>query len=326
MKKISYTEYEHTPKIIWLDTNIIINIRDSVKNKTEDKFLTLFKLLKEKVGNGKIICPFSGQRSEYSQGDSLEESDDVLLELSKGFQVSMWQIRQEQVKTMIRCFLDKNNEFIFKDTDLVFKKEERTKSRNDFGFEVVVLREKTKRPQREFLLKDLIRRKEEVKKLNLSYEELLRSEQDAGKYALQISINKNIEQYGYLNLDFDINDSWYHHLYTVIELKNLSGVNDHKELAQLTRDFLSSDYFYAIPIDKISSTIISSVLIDKKKMTTNDVGDMENLSTILPYASFLITDNAMAHIIESRKLNTEFHTKIYSSKTLDKFIEDIKSI
>ncbi len=326
MKKISYIKYEHTPKIVWLDTNIIINIRDSLKNKTEDKFLTLFELLKEKVQDGKIICPFSGQRSEYSQGDSLEESDDILLQLSKGFQVSMWQIRQEQVKTMIRCFLDNNNEFIFKDTDLVFKKEERTKSRNDFVFEVVVLREKTKRPQREFLLKDLIRRKEEVKNLNLSYEELLRSEQDAGKYALQISINKNIEQYGYLNLNFNINDSWYHHLYTIIELKNLSGVNDHKELAQLTKDFLSSDYFYAIPVDKIGSTIISSVLIDKTKMTTNDIGDMENLSTILPYASFLITDNAMAHIIESRKLNTEFDTKIYSSKTLDKFIDDIKSI
>ena len=92
----------------------------------------------------------------------------------------------------------------------------------------MVLHEQTKRPQREFLLKDLIRRKEEVKKLNLSYEELLRSEQDAGKYALQISINKNIEQYGYLNLDFDINDSWYHHLYTIIELKNISGADDHK--------------------------------------------------------------------------------------------------
>jgi hypothetical protein len=61
-------------------------------------------------------------------------------------------------------------------------------------------------------------------------------------------------------------------------------------------------------------------------MTTNDIGDMENLSIILPYSSFLITDNAMAHIIKSRKLNNEFHTKIYSSKTLDKFIEDIKSV
>lgn len=326
MKKIEYQEYKHTPQIVWLDTNIIINIRDSVKNKVNNKFVTLFEILKEKVADGKIICPFSGQRSEYSQGSSLEESDDILLALSKGFQVSMWQVRQEQVKTMIQCFSKKEDKFIFKDTDLLFKKEEREKKKNDFGFEVVVLREQTKKPQREFLLRDLIRRQKEVKDLNLSYKDLLKSEQDGGKYALQISINKNIEQYGYLNLDFDINDSWYHHLYPMIELKNISRINDIKELIELMKKFLSSVYFYAMPIDKISSTIISSVLIDKKIMTTNDIGDTENLSVILPYASFLITDNAMAHIIRSRKLDSEFNTKTYSSSNIDKLIEDIKNI
>jgi len=196
----------------------------------------------------------------------------------------------------------------------------------NLDFEVVILHEQTKKSQREFLLEDLIRRKKEVKDLNLSYKELLRSEQDSGKYALKISIDRNIAQYGYLNLDFNINDSWYHHLYTIIELKNIAGINDQKKLIELTKDFLSSDYFYALPIDKISSTIISNVLMDKKNMTTNDIGDTENLSIILPYASFLITDNAMAHIIKSRKLDTEFNTKIYSSKTIDNLIEDIKNI
>ncbi len=326
MKKIEYGEYEHEPQIVWLDTNIIINIRDSVKNNINNKFVLLFKLLKEKVREGKIICPFSGQRSEYSQGNSLEESDDILLALSKGFQVSMWQIRQEQVKTMIQCFLNKEQKFIFKDTDLLFKKDERRKSKNNSGFEVVILLEQTKRPQRQFLLENLIRRKKEVKDLNLSYEELLRSEQDGGKFALKISIDKNIAQYGYLNLDFDINDSWYHHLYTIIELKNISGISGQKELIELTRDFLSSDYFYSIPIDKISSTIISSVLIDNQNMTANDIGDAENLSIILPYASFLMTDNAMAHIIRSRKLDIEFNTRIYSSKNIDDLIKDINNI
>ncbi len=323
---MKYQEYKHTPQIVWLDTNIIINIRDSVKNKVSNKFITLFEILKKKVADEKIICPFSGQRSEYSQGNYLEESDDILIALSKGLQVSMWQIRQEQVKTMIQCFLKKEDKFIFKDTDLLFKKEEREKKKNNFGFEIVILREQTKKPQREFLLKDLVRRQKEVKDLNLSYKDLLKSEQDGGKYALKISIDKNIAQYGYLNLDFNIEDDWYHHLYTIIELKNISGINDQKKLIELTKNFLCSDYFYAIPIDKISSAIISSVLIDKKIMTTNDIGDTENLSTILPYASFLITDNAMAHIIRLRKLDSEFNTKAYSSSNIDKLIEDIKNI
>ncbi|MFA6297204.1 MAG: hypothetical protein WC629_01445 [Candidatus Paceibacterota bacterium] len=325
-KSIKYKEYNHTPTIVWLDTNAIINIRDSLIKGEDNSFVKLFNQLKEKVEKGKIICPFSGQRSEYSQGNSLEKSDDILLSLSKGFQVSMWQIRQEQIKTAIRCFLNDEDEFIFKDTDLVFKKAEREKQKNSLGFKVVVLTEQTKKLQREFLLKDLVRRKKEVKDLKLSYKTLLKSEQDAGKYVLQQSIDKNIAQYGYLNLDFDINDSWYHHLYTIIELKNISGIDDHEKLIELTKNFLSSNYFYSIPIDKISSTIISSVLMDKKNMTTNDIGDMENLSIILPYASFLMTDNAMVHIIRSRKLDTEFNTKIYSFKTMDKFIEDIKTI
>jgi hypothetical protein len=89
---------------------------------------------------------------------------------------------------------------------------------------------------------------------------------------------------------------------------------------------LESDYFYAIPIDRIGSVIISNILIENKNMTTNDIGDMDNLSVILPYASYLITDNAMAHIIKSRNLDSEFNTKIYSIKTLNNFIQDIKNI
>lgn len=331
IKPINYKPYLHKPPIVWLDTNIIIGIRESQSNfskqkpEDRDKFNRLYKFLKEKVKENKIVCPFSGQRTEYSDGDHIKASDDILMSLSKGFQVSQWQIRHIQVKRMLECFLSKERQFFFSDSDLVYKKEEHEARESEYPFRVVILNEKSKKSSKEFLFHDLIRRKTEVKKLGLTYKQVYKSEYDAAILVLQKSINKIIEDYGYLKTDFTLDDEEYHHLYTVVELSKLVNTTDDKILIKLLKDFFISEYFYSIPIDRISSTIIAHIMTEGEKVTQNDIGDNNNLSSIFPYASYIITERRMAHILTTRKLDIEFGVKIFRINEIDNFIETLKN-
>jgi len=331
-KTIKYKEYSHNPPLIWLDTNIVIGIRDALslsskqtlKNKKE--FIRLFNILKTKVDENKILCPFLGQRTEYSDGDHLENSDQILMDLSKGFQISGWQIRQVQVKRMLECFLKNKSQFNFTDSDLLYNKEKYEPKENKIPFRIVILNEKSKRSDRNFLFNDLKRRKKEVSDLGLTYSQVLKSEQEAAIPVLQISINKIIKHYGYLNMDFTENDEEYYHIYTLVELSKLAKIKDEKKLFALLKNFFLSEYFYAIPIDKISSTIVAHIMTEGKNVKYSDIGDINNLSLMLPYASYIITENRMAHILLTRKIDKEFGVEIYRTKDIDKFIKKINNL
>lgn len=324
IKTIRYKDYSHRPPIVWLDTNVVIGIRDALSNTSKQeldkiKFLKLYKVLKEKVDKNEIICPFSGQRTEYSDGDHIEESDNILLDLSKGFQVSQWQLRQVQVKRILECFLKKEDEFYFSDSDLVYR--ERETENIVSPFKIVILNEKSKRDNKELLFADLERRKREVKNLGMTYDQVYKSEYDAAISVLQQSIDRVISKYGYLKTDFTLNDDEYHHLYTVVELSKLADTPDDKFLFESLKNFFSSEYFYSIPIDRIRSAIVSHIMTEGNNVSKNDIGDIDNLSSILPYASYILTENRMAHILKTRNFDSEFGVDIFRFDEIDKFIE-----
>jgi hypothetical protein len=287
------------------------------------KFTKLYRVLKDKVDKDEIICPFSGQRTEYSDGDHLEESDDILLRLSKGFQVSRWQIRHIQVKRILECFLKKEDEFYFSDSDLVYREQKVEDA--EYPFKIVILNEKSKKQNRDLLFVDLERRKKEVKDLGMTYDQVYKSEYDAAISVLQKSIRNVIKKHGYLKTDFTLNNDEYHHLYTVVELSKLADTSDEKILFGLLRNFFTSSYFYSIPIDRISSAIISHIMTEGNIVSKNDIGDIDNLSSILPYTSYILTENRMAHILKTRKFDSEFSVNIFRINEIDNFIEILES-
>lgn len=226
---------------------------------------------------------------------------------------------------MLECFLNSNNKFYFNDSDLVYKKEEREVKENQYPFKIVILNEKSRKISKEFLFLDLKRRKIEVKNLGMTYEQVYKSEYDASILVLQKSMDKIIKDYGYLKTDFTLDDEEYHHLYTIVELSKLANVNDPKILLELLKIFFKSEYFYSIPIDRISSTIIAHIMTEGKNVTKNDIGDNDNFSSIFPYASYVITENRMSHILKMRGLSTEFGVEVFRMSEIDNFIQAIKS-
>lgn len=322
--QISYSRYIHNPPIVWLDTNIVNDITDAIYSNdrlnpdVKQRFRDLHDLLQKKVNEGKIVCPFLGQRSEYIDGKVADKSDDILLNLNRGFQISGWQLDQVHIKRMMKLFLASESEFSFSDRDLTYY--ERNEEESDSPIQVIFLRERSERLRRNKLYEDLKRRKQEVK--NLDFTTVYRQEYLGRLQALKISVTKVCELYGRFTTNFTEGESYYYHLYPYIAWKELKGI-DEVHITDL-KSFFESEHFNSLPIDRISSTIVTHLLTEGKDVKYTDIADLQHLPLILPYASYILTENRMAHIISAHKLDTEFGTKVFRWNETEKFLSDLE--
>lgn len=321
---VGYKEYEHNPPIVWLDTNVINEITDALLDKPgrdRDIYIGLYKFLRRKVGENKIICPFWGQRTEYSDGKHMEVSDNILLELSSGFQVTRWQLENIHIKRMLRVFLNQEYEFELKDSDLVSeKRKQQDKKYKNSPLSVVILLEKSQKLDRNFLLNNFNRRKEEVS--GMTYEQVLKEEYLGRPLALAQSVLAVEDVYGSFKIDFPEGSPFWFQLYPYIAYSELTGKKE-VEAGDL-KSFFQSPHFYALPIDKISSTLVSHLLTEGKSGKYTDMGDIDNFSAILPYASYIITERRMAHILQSRGLAREFNAKVYRLDEISDCMEEME--
>lgn len=326
MVNIIYKQYLHTPPIVWLDTNVIINMRDALVSKSltaqQKIFFDLYNILLQKVDDNKIICPFLGQRNEYSEGDHLIESDDILLKLSKGFQISGWRISDAQFGRMLENFINNKEEFELLKDDF----DTPLNSKLNSKLKIIILQEGSQKDNRTKLFQYLTKRKQEIKSLNLNYDEIYNEEYKARELALDISVKAVKDHYKYFKLDFNEHDATYYHLYPLIKLKEITNITDEKLLIKKIKDFFKSEYFFKIPYEVINTTIVSKLLYETDTIKYSDIGDIENISRILPYASYIITEKRMVHLIRSTKMDSTFNTKIYNFKEIQKFIHEIEKL
>lgn len=316
---LKYLPYKHNPPIVWLDTNIINEIVDALKGKTKDNIrresiLRIYSLLSILVEQKKIICPFSGQRTEYGKTDDSEIADDVLLRISNGFQVSGWKVAVAQTERVVNAFCDKSEAFSFRDSDLKYKDD--VEPDNEFGFKVVILLERPDRDRRQRLLKGLKTRKNEVISLGLTRQQIYESESSARTVNLDNNVrhllSKNIRIEAAIE-DLYEENAMFSPLYPLYVYRQKMGRHITPEEY---KDFISSKYLESVPWDKINSTLFTWLLVDITNLEEQHISDVDNLSKILPYASILVTERQMAHALKVSGLAKEFSTDIFTLKSL----------
>lgn len=311
-----YLPYEHEPPIVWLDTNIINEIVDALKGKTKDgertkNILLLYGLLRKLVREKKIVCPFSGQRTEYGDTNDSGLADDVLLELSGGFQVSTWKVDVVQQQRMVELFLNGTHEFELFDNDLRYREEK--EPNNEYGLKVVILLERNESNNRKRLHEHLVRRQGEIKELGLSRQEVYASEASAR----QLNLNMRIKQLGDDETIMRAVESLYEQdamfspLWPLYCFKEKTGRHMNSDEQRL---YVSGKYMESTPWDRISAVLFSWLLCEIKKLTPQHIGDVSHLSQIFPYASIIVTEKQMAHALEVSGLQQEFNTEIYTLK------------
>jgi len=325
---INFKPLINNPKLVWLDTNVVINIKNALK--TGDKQIREYRLythLKKLVSEGKILCPIMYQRDEYIEYHNDQDKgilDEILLTLSKGKKATIVfnNIHDIQFERMLKVFKEKGNEFWFEDKDIFL---EQKPSSKDLLIDVVIMVTSYKAPNQgeidNKLLDDFKRRKEEISKIGLSFEQTRKSEMSSGKINFNTPLQDLIASYIKFNPQSNI--------------INYQGLVEAKEkLLDLEKRMLSdtglnlnhfydSEHFDNLPIDDIHTRLVTSILFSSKEPTINDIKDLKNISVALPYIDFAITDRAMKGHLYKTGLNNKYDTKIYSLDDTERVINEI---
>lgn len=326
---IKIKPYHHTPKIIWLDTNVINNIADAFTKKRNvdinKKVIKLYSKLKDLVDKNIIICPFLKQRDEYISTNVYDKSDEILLNLGRGKQLKTYLTSDSQIKRMLRLYFENGSEFYLDKNDIpYYGSEKEKKSRNEYkkGFSVIILQTGQNKDgidkQNDKLADHLGRRKEYIIQNNKGFDDVFTEERQARKSCFKNTIDKIINTRGYIFTSFEYLSFDYCNIYPLIAYKEIFGKNDEnlkEEDIEKVLQFLESEYL--IPYDEISSKLVAKILTDNSKVKNTDVRDIESLLLIFPYASLVITDKAMKGNILQLKLDTRYDTKIFSLKDID---------
>ncbi|MEA3464175.1 MAG: hypothetical protein U9R14_03835 [Patescibacteria group bacterium] len=332
---IKIIPFHSTPKIVWLDTNIINNIADAVANKKmneieESRALSLYLILKKLVKEEKIICPFLIQRDEYIDTDVNEICDLILMELGKGEQLKSLSVGRTQTKRMLKMYLENKTDFYFKKDDIFYYKEEPNENdlleTHGFKFNIMYLHsggdKEISNEDNKKIYEFFKRRKNDIQNNKMKIKEVLKEELLSQKTRFVKAIKEINDLFGFLKTDFNDTDLFYYRIYPLIVHQKFTGKTDIVEVS----NFLGSHYFFSVPYEEIYSKIIAKILTSNANIKSTDFQDINSIVAILPYASLMITDKAMKGNIEQLNLYKKYDTKVFSLNDYDQIIAELKKV
>lgn len=336
---INIKSYFHSPKIVWIDTNVVNDFADffvgkDINNTEKQRTLSLYSKLQELVDRNKIICPFLNQRDEYINTGVYAMCDEVLLKLGKGKQLKTYLTTHCQIKRMLKLYIENRSEFYLEKSDVPFYYENNNKNdnnkENDLDFSIIVLQTGQNKEGKDKingkLINHLTRRKEYIAQNNFNKDKVLKEEMFVRKTIFENAIKEIKNIYGHIFINFDYLSFDYCNIYPLIaykEIKNKNKINNYD--IEYVSKFLNSEE-YVIPYDEIFSKIITKILTNNSNIKKTDCRDVESISLILPYASIMITDKTMKSYVQQLKLDQKYNTSIFSLKEVDKILDELEKI
>ena len=90
--------------------------------------------------------------------------------------------------------------------------------------------------------------------------------------------------------------------------------------------FFISDYFYGLPVVRISSQLHAKLVTDNRSIESGDSMDVKHLSMAIPLAHFVLTDRTMANRIMELEIDREWNTKVFSESTIDDLFSELEKV
>ncbi len=91
-------------------------------------------------------------------------------------------------------------------------------------------------------------------------------------------------------------------------------------------NFFVSDYFYELPVVKITSQLHAKLVTDNRLIEHGDSMDVKHLSLAISMAHFVLTDRKMANRIIELGIDKQWDTKVFSESTIDGLFAELEKI
>lgn len=297
---------------VWLDTSVIIKFAHFAMKKTvckdDPRYRDLYELLIEKVAAGKIACPKGDQCGEYQLGtDDVSWCRLVEAQLSGDYAfISSCRIYEAQLNAAIRSWAKGDTVCTMSYRDILNHHPSCIQSR--FLCLLSITISECDRAQglleKEHILVELSDIAGDIKQRKVPFRQQLELEYRADAKMLA-------EVYGISNsesatLDPTVvigNRLWAHRLLAIWE--NAGGMPSGPEGLC---SFMSSDEYRCLPFVHIRSSLLAAIATESC-IQIGDASDVSQLSGVLPYCDYVITDRKMKARLETTRLADFYGTK-----------------
>lgn len=314
--------------ILFLDSNIIIEMNKVLQNISKFEYkaelIEVIDILKSLSISNKIMIPYADQEWEINYGNNKSNNIDLLFTLSNGNKYkNHLLIQKEQKEKLFQSFLTNSNYIQFNYTD---------------GFQYINKKHSDSKIFIKGILKlfddsiilDLQKEKEDAVSQLLSYQKMLDKKENFRDHLykeLTYEANKLLPDVARkLKQNIDLESHEKNFLNEFIDFTIKYKFADSLKLQLLKyREFLLSNYWFAVPYVDIERNINTYISLNGT-FENGDRQDTINASCYLPYCNYYFTDNAMCRILKELNIDKKYNIKIYSFKSIEEFLIELKKI
>ncbi|MCY9664216.1 hypothetical protein M5X11_04390 [Paenibacillus alginolyticus] len=325
MKKI---KIEKSPiPIIWLDTLAIIEIyKTKIGKSSDNRVQKLYDLIKMKVVERKLICPLGDHEEEIEE--DLKDVINNILGLTLGIRFKANEdIQQTQVFKAIKLY-ETNEIPILTYKDAIYKDPlEEIKTTSPFIISVVVNS-----------TSEEISRRKHTKKLNLDelqsakenyyidkdfhkqLEDELMGHYSATRYVYETLMYKSRNKVPFTEREFNQINNMLALPLTYWKRYKSNGLTGYLE-------FLKSVEYKNLPFVDINARMTADLFISKRKLIdSGDPTDISNISTLLPFCNYVLTDKDQMNRIKRLNIDKKYDTYVYSMSNIDELFDKLETL
>jgi hypothetical protein len=292
-----------------------LNCGENLSEIEEERYGPLYHLLYTMVREDKIICPKADQEEEIELGERLiKECHDLQVSLSLGinFRYRLG-IEDMQRQLIMKAYINKE-EYIELDYKDAFYKDPVAEllSHKPFIISVSPNPKKDQIDKRKATKSETLEQLKELKKSilgqGITYKQQLQEEYtakvQAGTAALENWIHKTKK--GITPSE----DDFFQLQIISLPLTEWKHYNGQPEGFEGLYRFLLSEEYKNMPYVDISSKLWAKVVTGGSEIQSGDSMDIDQLSAVLPYCNYVITDRKMKNRLIDLGLDRKYNTQV----------------
>lgn len=310
--------------ICWLDTSVVIEmakVQQGISNAGgNERYNEIYQILYQKVRDKKIICPRADQEEEIE--DDFKACRAVQTYLSLGVRFKHRKgIQDLQMQKLMRAFADRSNDIHFSYEDAFFRDpiktvEEARKSRFIISAESPPPGEEDIKTAKHSRLS--LAEKTESLRIENTRDGVVFEEQLLREYTGHIQATVQLLKKLYYRADNGaaLSTDEFLTIGDVVGFPlNIWGdLGGQPPGLEGLLSFYSSHHYKNVPYINIASILWADLLSGRSPVVPSDLMDIDQLSTVIPYCSFVITDNKVKNRIRRHNIGSLYQTEVWSMR------------
>lgn len=316
---------KHTPPIIYLDTNVLIEFSRYEKGCCTDIHIStikeLYHLLEDLKQEKRILCARGNQLEEMGASKSRKDGREFLHRFTNVGLKLPFQIRKDQLESGYQGFASNDTIITFNAVEII----EKTIGVNNTSIELYGVSTHSKDQVEEF--------KKDKEELAAMLNDVKNNGMIAANYDAQLDLELKADYQVFRHYLAHYDDSPESHMnmldsiataFACVGINPLNVSDDICKAIDNYTSFLVSSYHHSLPYVWIRSVLFAHIIQRQKKIIPSDNLDIKWASAYLPFVDYVATDGAFCKLLNESGLAESYRTKVFDFSTIGDLVDELR--